>query len=128
MSLRELTQTLRNLVEADVSPQEHAKDFDKALQAFLSAAQNAINDYYAKEFPTQAAPVLGTQDGKRYVRVYKAAVGSPYKDAYCFIDKTNGDVLKAASWKAPAKHARGSIYNADHGLGGVTSHGAKYMK
>jgi hypothetical protein len=26
-----------------------------------------------------------------------------------FIDLTNGDILKADGWKAPAKHARGNI-------------------
>jgi hypothetical protein len=29
---------------------------------------------------------------------------------YCFVDKSNGDILRAATWKAPAKIARGNIY------------------
>ena len=38
-----------------------------------------------------------------------------------------GDILKAASWQAPAKHARGNIFD-ENPLQGVKQHGAKYLK
>lgn len=38
-----------------------------------------------------------------------------------------GDIHKAASWKSPARHARGSVY-ADDFSGSVTHHGASYIR
>jgi hypothetical protein len=52
--------------------------------------------------------------------------GPGHRGAYCFIDKTTGDVLKAASWKAPAKGVRSNIFAADFGASGVTKYGAVY--
>jgi hypothetical protein len=46
---------------------------------------------------------------------------------HSFVDKSNGDVLKAASWKAPAKHARGNIYAADFGKSAISAYGANYL-
>jgi hypothetical protein len=48
-------------------------------------------------------------------------------DAYGFIDLKNGDLLKAASWKAPAMHARGNIF-ADDMLAGCGPYGMAYLK
>lgn len=56
-----------------------------------------------------------------FVREYKAVKGNRYTkitvqhygqfgcSAYAFIDNKTGDVFKAATWSAPAKHARGNI-------------------
>ena len=46
---------------------------------------------------------------------------------YCFVDRANGDILKAASLKGPAKRARGSIYATDP-LAGVGAYGTLYLK
>lgn len=39
------------------------------------------------------------------------------RSVYCFIDLSNGDILKAAGYKAPAKGKRGSIWNDDCDVG-----------
>ena len=49
----------------------------------------------------------GVQDGKRYIKIWMDARGS--KSVHAFVDKRNGDLLKAAGWKAPAKGARGNV-------------------
>ena len=46
---------------------------------------------------------LSVTSGRRYIRVVRD------NSAWGFIDKENGDIYKAASWKTPAKHARGNI-------------------
>lgn len=38
-----------------------------------------------------------------------------------------GDIHKAAGWKAPAKHARGSVFQDDFGKC-LTAHGIVYLK
>lgn len=45
------------------------------------------------------------ETGRKYYKlIHKASGGG--RSVHAFIDKTNGDVYKAASWKAPAKIVR----------------------
>lgn len=47
---------------------------------------------------------------------------------YCFIDKSNGNVLKAATFKAPAPNGvRGNLFDADI-LNKVDTHGVRYVR
>lgn len=61
-------------------------------------------------------------EGKKFVKIVSGG------SAYCFVDKTNGDVLKAASWSKPAPHARGNIFNKDNGAGAINIYGANYLR
>jgi hypothetical protein len=47
---------------------------------------------------------------------------------YAFIDATNGDVLKAASYKTPAKQSRGNIFDEHNGLKAMGPHGTAYLR
>lgn len=56
-------------------------------------------------------------NGRKYdkiVRQYDAGGQS----VYCFVEKSTGKIFKPASWNAPAKHARGSIYESFEGCCG----------
>lgn len=76
-------------------------------------------------FPLDRGATRKVRFGRKYARVFmERAEGS--RSVYCFVDRKTGDVLKAASWKAPAKHARGNIYAADP-LAGVGQYGAAYL-
>ena len=52
--------------------------------------------------------------GKRYWKICYG-MGDSYierttqQSVYGFVDKTTGDLYKAASWRQPAKHIRGNI-------------------
>lgn len=50
------------------------------------------------------------------------------RSAHTFVDTTNGDVLKPASWKTPAKHARGNILDEHNGLRYMSSYGPAYLR
>ena len=62
--------------------------------------------------------------GKRYYKIVqqefetweKSKYYGQYRDGsvHCFVDKETGDVFKAASWSAPAKHIRFTFQNVDH--------------
>ena len=91
------------------------------LDLFLEGAQAKVDAAYG-----EGENELTFMRGKRYVRVISNAHGS--RSAFCFVDRETGDVLKPAGWKGPAKHARGNIYDADHGAGGVTAYGAAYLR
>lgn len=100
-----------------------SQEFQSALARFLERAQAVIDEYYARNYERVTAPKLVAEPGKRYVRVVRCDAVS--RSAHCFIDTTNGDVLKPAGWKGPAKGARGNIYTETLG---VTPHGAVYAR
>lgn len=67
--------------------------------------------------------------GRRYAKLISMDVRNGETSAhsvYCFVDMTNGDILKAATWKAPAKHARGNVLS-DERMNAVTAYGAVYI-
>lgn len=47
---------------------------------------------------------------------------------YAFIDRTTGDVLKPATYKAPAKGARGNLFAPDNGLTRCNEFGPGYNR
>lgn len=47
---------------------------------------------------------------------------------FAFIDRTTGDVFKAATASAPAKGARGNLFDAAGGLARITPYGPEYNK
>lgn len=61
-------------------------------------------------------------EGQRYIKIH---IGN---SVTTFIDKTTGDVLKSASYKAPAKGVRGNIFNADNGLDCMGPYGPHYLR
>lgn len=109
------------------------ESFETALERFMTTAQNVV-DEHMNQFPGQFKR-LTLMRGKRYIRIvaetgmehlsYKSGEVTFQRSAWGFIDMTNGDILKAATWKAPAKHARGNIYNAEYTL---TPYGPPYLR
>lgn len=93
-----------------------SQKFETALSCFLASAQ-AICDAEKAAGRCFTAPQLSTEPGRRYVRII--AKDDQWRSAFGFVDTTNGDVLKAADWKAPAKGARGNIYDDRNGIGRV---------
>ncbi len=97
-------------------------DFDIALADWLKKAQAIVDVGYADSPNTN--PVLSISRGRRYAKIVRKDECGGHS-VHCFIDTRNGDVLKAASWKAPAKGARGNIYTDAMG---VTAHGGVYNR
>jgi hypothetical protein len=79
-------------------------------------------------FPA-TAPTAQVEMGKRFAKIVTGHFNqeSTGKGVHTFIDMTNGDILKAASYKAPAKNGkRGNIFADDCGQSCITHHGAAY--
>lgn len=71
----------------------------------------ALNTKFPQDGPCSHCYVL--KRGTKYTRIMTAK--SPDAEggsAYAFIDNVTGDLFMAASFRAPAKHARGNINNA----------------
>lgn len=94
----------------------------KEVQSFAAGFQKFYTDYMKSSFPTLTVHELQMSEGKRYIKFTRDG------SVRAFIDKENGDVLKAASWKAPAKGARGNVFAIDNGLTRVTPYGMEYNK
>ncbi len=63
--------------------------------------------------------------GRKYTKIIMNTGNQ--KMVWGFIDRTNGDVLKAATWKAPAKHPRGNLYDPYGGMLNINWTGPAYM-
>ena len=104
---------------------------EAGITKFMADAQ-ALVDEYCKivflhpETLAQFKKTLSIEPGSKYARVVISDCSS--RSCYCFIDLTNGDILKSASWKAPAKHARGNIFTYQKVDECVGPHGANYLK
>lgn len=95
------------------------------LDRWLAAAQAVSDAYTAKNFSDLRNDVLSIEPGRKYAKVVRESYGS--RHAFCFIDLATGDILKAASWRAPAKHPRGNIF-APNPTAGIGSYGADYLR
>ena len=100
-------------------------NFEPVLNTFVAGCQTIINKSHEEakfNFPVDNLSVVM---GSRYAKVVRQSPNASNLSVYCFIDKTNGDVLKAATFKQPAKGVRGNIYE-DSGLACMTPYGAAY--
>jgi hypothetical protein len=115
----------------------HFLSFVAAIAA-LREAYRVQNQYtYCSAFGAIAG-----EEGQRFIKVYSTETdkeGKTRQSIYCFIALEDfsskalgtvkkGDVMKPASWKAPAKHARGNVFNPDNGLTTCNSYGPGYLR
>jgi hypothetical protein len=111
---------------------EQAATFQKRLTEWVADNQKKIDEYMAAHFPTLEREELIQDPGNKYVRIWKSRASERARDcrgsAFAFIVKANGDILKPATWKAPAKHARGNIYDVSKGMGRMNEYGPEYLR
>jgi hypothetical protein len=103
-------------------------DTQTALANFVSAAQALVDNHMSSHCPNNTRKVLSVESGRRYARIVIQSEGDELsRSAYCFVDMTNGNVLKSDGWKKPAKGPRGSIF-APNPVAGVGPYGALYAR
>lgn len=103
------------------------EELDAKVAEYMAGAQAKINQKFASNYPNLTPPTLVAQPGKRYVKIINQEQGNN-SSVFAFLDTTNGDILKPATWKTPAKHARGNLFDVDSGLSRTTSYGPEYLK
>lgn len=104
-------------------------NFETALNTFIEGCNVLIvkNDN-EHGFSEESRSTVGYHGGgRKYAKVVVVQYGE-VRSVYCFVNKENGDVLKAAGWKAPAKGARGNIYDEHNGLGRMSAYGPGYNR
>ena len=103
------------------------------LPAWIDACQALLDSYMKKNFPTLPPEKIVVAGGNKYLKIQKHSVGgSEIKPevrwtAYAFIDVETGDILKPATWKKPAKHARGNLFDPSRGLACMGPYGPNYI-
>jgi len=86
--------------------------FDAALAAFVAAVQEGFDKQNAKmaeNFPEGYYKPIVLEAGSKNIRLVCTAGHG--RSVYCFVRKSDGAILKAAGWKMPAKHSRGSVFD-----------------
>lgn len=73
-----------------------------------------LHALYVNELPIRGfLPFTGYVTAQYGFRNCKIVIHDSQSAVYCFIDLSNGDILKAATWSKPATGARGNIWNDD---------------
>lgn len=105
------------------------KNYEEALNDFRTALQGKLDTFYKDNSYNKQVVII---KGRKYDRVilvesYKDGTDKKVsRSAYCWIERSNGNILKG-SWKAvTSKIPRGNIYNDDC-LIGCGPYGTDYL-
>ena len=93
-------------------PTTNGLSFDEAMDTLLVKIQE---DYSKLGYTHQKVLDLSLKPGRKFIKVvegtrvwgFVAKVDGTHKG----LPMLKGDILKAATWHAPAKHSRGSIFD-----------------
>jgi hypothetical protein len=101
---------------------------NERINELIRLLNNRLVQHFTDNFPgsTLKPTSISREDGKRYVKLVSISNGS--RSVYAFIDLTNGDILKPASWKAPAKGARANVNADDFGMSCTGPYGVQYLR
>lgn len=98
------------------------------IQKYVELVQG-LNDenHRVNEFHDFMKITISAEFGKKNARIVRADQSS--RSVHTFIDMTNGNILKAAGWKAPAPNGvRGNIFNENCDIQFVNHYGANYKR
>jgi hypothetical protein len=91
--------------------------FDDALEGFRATAEGVARKHFADNDYTFAVPnVEIAKGGRKYIKLIRTESDTETGEVrgqsfvHSFVEIATGDIFKPASFKVPAKHARGSIY------------------
>lgn len=105
--------------------------FREKIEQFAGRVQEMVNEHFKERFPNLTVPTISVKFGRKYAKLIResstGAQGHTQKSVYGFVDAHTGDIYKAATWRAPAKHVRGSIFDADGGMHACGPYGIKYL-
>ena len=96
-------------------------DIDDAIKDFIKKCREIVR----ADGRDKLGYDLEIGGGRKYTKIIMNTGNQQM--VWAFIDRTNGDVLKAATWRAPAKHARGNLYDPYGGMLNINWTGPAYM-
>ena len=84
-----------------------------ATHAFLDVINERFQQYCERANLTHCRSDYFAIDsiGRKYIKISHFEKGNDSgRSVHSFVDKKTGDIYKAQTWKAPAKHARGNVF------------------
>jgi len=96
------------------------------ITAFAKALQSKLAGHHANAKNVGDAPAISVEFGPKYARIVRTDWGDQ-RSVYGFVEIATGAILKAAGWKAPAKHARGNLNDAEP-LARCGAYGVAYLR
>jgi len=113
-------------------------DFDSRLKTLMGDFMQMLIKHHDENFSTLPQRQIELEDGNKNIKIL---IKDGYSGGSCygFVAKMDyeskalgkvkkGDILKAASFRQPAKWARSNIYDSDFGLHGFGIYGMVYLR
>jgi hypothetical protein len=86
------------------------EDYNKHFQDFFEKVRELVQNDTRKKLGYD----LTYKKGRRYDKLIMLTGGRrTQRSVWGFVERSTGDILKAASWRAPAKILRGNIFDPD---------------
>lgn len=112
--------------------------FRARIEAFVAHCTELKTKYYAANYTNLTPPRHELEYGDKWAKIWQVDTSGTSRSCYAFValcDFENkqlgkvkqGDIHKPASWKAPAKHSRGSVFNVDFN-NCAGPHGIQYLR
>ena len=110
-------------------------EFETQLEAFRAVAEGVVREHFRSNGYTFAVPnVEIAKGGRKFIKLLRTESNPETSEqqgqtfVHSFVEVATGDIRKAASFKAPAKHARGNIWDDDAGRSSMSRQGhIKYL-
>tara|TARA_B100000745_G_scaffold192726_1_gene126740 strand:- start:9470 stop:9802 length:333 start_codon:yes stop_codon:yes gene_type:complete len=104
---------------------------DAELAEYLVKVQDIVDRglvaFHGEGFLKTFGYVISAQPGRKYIKIVKTDKDGSGRSVHHFVNRETGDILKAASWKKPAKGIRGNIRQPNLEMS-LRTHGAVYWK
>ena len=105
-------------------------NFGQSLTAFLDVVNAQLEERYSR-YNNLETPTLEVRAGKKYVKIIRRDADGDSGSVFGFVSAVDnpkkgekvGDILKPATFSAPAKHPRGSIFSDQNGAEALTGDG-----
>ncbi len=98
---------------------------------FVSRVEAESNEHLVKQYPGEngydARKKFSIKFGRKFAKIITHDSNGSGGGVWGFVEIESGTLLKAASWKAPAKHGRGNIETAAYGRNYVWT-GPNYLR
>ena len=103
-------------------PKTNGLSFDDAMDNLLVKIQESYDNWRGgTKYSSTKKLDLSLNKGRKFIKVVEGSIGQRRVWGFVsLVDGTHkglplkrGDILKAAGWRGPAKHSRGSIFDTE---------------
>ena len=120
------------LVDGMFSPEEFSDlEIEAAFEVFVEQINEKLEEHYRVRFPSLTPETVHVQAGRAYWKLVKGTAAGKNQSVYGFVRKSDGAILKAATWRAP--YTRGNNYvrgyvMQDNAIDATTPYGIIYQR